>query len=154
MRFCLRGAHLSGEMISIYAGAQAVFWQSASVFSASDQRRAGMTEQRGGLARQKPLLNTAHYVARCVSPADDAAVFHFVLFLSRFFGVCFLFFYLCQVSPQSFSLLFTLGRFRRNCGLMNSTWWPSLLLVVFSLGVSARVPQNSLKPNERHDAQP
>lgn len=63
--------------------------------------------------------------------------FWVVVFLDFFFF--FLFFYLCQVSPQSFSLLFTLGRFRRNCGLINSTWWPSLLLVVFSVWVLVHV---------------
>lgn len=153
MRFCLRGAHLSGEMISIYAGAQAVFWQSASAFSASDQRRAGMTEQRGGLARQKPLLNTAHYVARCVSPADDAAVFHFVLFLS----CCFFFVFFLPLSGFA-SELFSVIHFRSVQAELRSIKFNLMTLPpvgrLLSLGVSARVPQNSLKQNERHDAQP
>lgn len=72
-----------------------------------------MTEQRGGgLARQKPLLNTAHYVARCVSPADDAAVFRFVLCLSCWF--------FCFVFVCFFWGVFTFVRFRLRAFLSHS----------------------------------
>lgn len=108
-----------------------------------------MTEQRGGLARQKPLLNTAHYVARCVSPADDAAVFHFV----SFFSCC-----CCFFLPLSgfASELFSVIHFRSVQAELRSNEFnlmtPPPVGRLLSLGVSARVPQNSLKPNDRHDA--